>query len=545
MWAVVQRLSRDVSGAMTAEDAGLPVLAELASACGSRAAALWVPDRVGLRCAATWVSTQTFDPFATWCRRFGHQLHENPVAKALASGFAVQVLEPLAGGSRSQAFASCGLSASLAVPLLSGSSAVAAIELVGDDRLRFDDDAAALVDVVGTMLGLRIVELSTRAELHEAMTLQSALFDAALDAFIAIDDEGRITVFSPSAERMFGYSSDEVIGLPVRDIVIPPQFRPFHDEGMARYRETGEGRLIGARVRLAAMRRDGTQFPIELAVVPVDATGRTAFATFVRDATPEAVVEEALLESGQRFAEQARALQRSFLPAEIPPIENLDLAVRYASAGEDTDVGGDFYDVFGLPGGGWAIEIGDVQGKGIEAASVMALARFTIRALAARRSTLRTVVLTLNDVLSSHVPNRLCTLLYGRIVPVDGGMRLTYVLAGHPQPLHMTRHGVRAVGRPGMMLGVMQGMTIAEQRVHLAPGDVLVLYTDGLTEARSQGGDFLGEEHVHQQLERCRDLDAASIALRLERLALEFQSGNARDDIALIVIRVPEAPRFR
>lgn len=525
----------DVPAAM---DAAIEAAAE---SIGAEAAACWIrDDAVTLRCAAARAWSADADPFVAWCREASPPSATGAVVEVMEAGRSRWVRGPRIDGDpvRSTLFERCGVRAVLTVPLRTDGQAVGALELLvlrnhrGQPRLD-------VVEVAAAMLALRIAKEHADRACADAERLRDALFAAAPDAFVAIDRDGRVTVFSPSAERLFGYRRDEAVGHDLAELIIPPSFRPFHDEGVGRYRLTGEGRLLGRRTRLAAMRSDGSQFPVDLSVVPVEGPGGSAFAAFVHDATNDADIERALVESGQRFAEQGRALHRSLLPQSIPSIEGLDLAVRYAAAGEDAEVGGDFYDVFPVSNGDWVITIGDVQGKGLETAGVMALARFTLRTAASHAPQFSAVVSTLNDVLASAGPGRLCTLAYGRLSASPGGFRLDLGLAGHPPPLRVRAGYVEQVGRLGLVLGVAPGEPPTEQSIDLEPGDVIVFYTDGLTEARSSTGEFLGEERVMESLGDLGHEDATTIALALERLALGFQHDNARDDIALVVLKVP------
>lgn len=539
--ARVRRVAWKFSLTDTVDAAADVALAELAATAGAEVAALWVLDRQGaLGCRGTWRSSDAYEPFDAWCRRTRLVAGRPPVGLVLETRTAHWTTDPAeADPERVRAFASCGLVSTLVVPLLCGDAAVGALELATRNDRRPPPPAIETVEIVAALLGQFVGRLAARAALDEAEKLRQAMLDAAFDAFVAIDSDGRITVFSPSAERMFGYSRDEAIGQPVSRLLIPPPFRPFHEEAMARYRTTGELRVVGRRRRLAAIRRDGTQFPIELMIVYVALEDGAGFAAYVHDLTAKADIEEALVRSGQRFAEQGRALQRSLLPPSIPSIDGLDLVVRYTPAGEDVEVCGDFYDVFPAAGGGWALAVGDVEGKGIEAATMMSLARFTLRGIATKGADLPAVFSALNDILTAQQPSRLCTLAYGRLVATDPGFRLTLGLAGHPAPLHASGDGIRAVGQWGRVLGAGLTPKVSEETVELTPGDVLLVYTDGLTEARSPGGKFLGEQPVREALGRWRHLDAASIATKLERLALSFQNHNPRDDIALVVLKVP------
>jgi PAS domain S-box-containing protein len=253
------------------------------------------------------------------------------------------------------------------------------------------------------------------------------------------------------------------------------------------------------------------------------------------------------LDSARLYAERdhvARTLQASLLPRELPAIPGVELAARYVAAGDGNEVGGDFYDCFETGGGDWALVIGDVCGKGAEAAALTALARYTVRAAALQSRSPSAILRRLNEaLLRDELDYRFCTVLYVSLTTHDEGVSACLTAGGHPLPLVLRADGaVETAGRPGSLLGIVDPPELGEQRVELAPGDALVLFTDGVTEAdRAAGPDRLAA-----QLAGWRDLDAAAIAEAVEREALDVQGGSARDDVAVVVARAraPAAAPF-
>lgn len=139
-----------------------------------------------------------------------------------------------------------------------------------------------------------------------------AIAAASLDALITIDASGNIIEFSPVAESMFGYQRNEVIGIPVSEVVIPPHLRQAHTDGMAKYHRDGTGPVINTRVQVPAIRRTGEEFPAELTVVPLEVSGKKLFTAFVRDIT-ELKAHEAEMESARKHAEEASQAKSRFL----------------------------------------------------------------------------------------------------------------------------------------------------------------------------------------------------------------------------------------
>jgi PAS domain S-box-containing protein len=235
----------------------------------------------------------------------------------------------------------------------------------------------------------------------------------------------------------------------------------------------------------------------------------------------------------------ARTLQRSLLPGALPDLPGVELAARYLAAGEGNEVGGDFYDCFATGGGDWALVIGDVCGKGAEAATVTALARYTLRAAAQHTRRPQAVLLELNEaLLRQQLGYRFCTVLYASLTPRDDRVTVCVATGGHPLPLVLRAGGeVETTGSPGSLLGILGDPDITEHAIELWPGDALVLVTDGVTEATA-ADRVAGPGRLTALLERHAGAQAAAIAEAVERDALESQGGTARDDVAVLVARV-------
>ncbi|MGH3112835.1 MAG: PP2C family protein-serine/threonine phosphatase, partial [Gaiellaceae bacterium] len=235
----------------------------------------------------------------------------------------------------------------------------------------------------------------------------------------------------------------------------------------------------------------------------------------------------------------ARVLQTSLLPPDLPQIPGVELAASYHAAGEGNEVGGDFYDVFRTGPGDWAVVIGDVCGKGADAAALTALVRYTIRAAAVQARKPKRVVAALNDaILRQRQEREFCTIAYARVRPETLGARVTVCCGGHPLPLIVRASGlVEPAAKPGSLIGVFAEPDLSDVVVELAPGDTLVLYTDGVTEARSPDGAF-GENLLPEVLAGSAGRSADEICKRIESAVLDFQAGRPRDDIALVVLRV-------
>lgn len=241
----------------------------------------------------------------------------------------------------------------------------------------------------------------------------------------------------------------------------------------------------------------------------------------------------------------ARTLQQSLLPPGDVAMPGVEVACRYHAFGDATEVGGDFYDVFPTGDGGYAVVMGDVRGKGIQSAAVTALARYTVRAATQLgQSPADAVRLVNRAIFEQEDPERFCTIVNLTVRPsLDGGFDLDVVCGGHPLPLLLSADGaVRAIGRPGTVIGLFEDPELHETRDHLAPGDVLVLFTDGVLEARSPDGRF-EPELLSKALAGLAGtggpVSAETVASAIERAVLRFEGGRPRDDMAVVVLKAP------
>jgi sigma-B regulation protein RsbU (phosphoserine phosphatase) len=245
--------------------------------------------------------------------------------------------------------------------------------------------------------------------------------------------------------------------------------------------------------------------------------------------------EIALREAAQRSAAFARTLQESLLPPILPQVEGIVLTATYHSANDGGGVLGDFFDVFEA-GGRWLALIGDVCGHGVEAAKVAALARWTVRATSAGKRPAE-ILENLHELLLQHVGSEetfLTAQLAMLDVLPDGRVDVALAGAGHPPALVRRSDGtVEEHGLGGSPLGLLGDTRVAEERFTLDHRDILVHYTDGLTEART-GSELLGGDSVSRLL---AEYGGDEVAAALEVAALDAAGGTLRDDLAIVVIR--------
>jgi serine phosphatase RsbU (regulator of sigma subunit) len=242
----------------------------------------------------------------------------------------------------------------------------------------------------------------------------------------------------------------------------------------------------------------------------------------------------------EQQAHIASVLQHSLLPRSLPEIKGFEASSRFLAAGEAYEVGGDFYDVFRSGSGTWTAVIGDVCGKGPEAASLTALARYTVRTASSPDNAPSQVLRTLHDSIASERADlRFCTAALARIQTPSNGRgkaHLTVALGGHPLPLILRKNGrVDPVGEPGTLLGVLPSPVLADSDATLSVGDSLILYTDGMLDIRDRSGDD-DPDWLAKELAEAAGKSADGIAEHLSQAAIQRHGGEPRDDIAVLVL---------
>jgi len=247
------------------------------------------------------------------------------------------------------------------------------------------------------------------------------------------------------------------------------------------------------------------------------------------------------IDNARLYSERSRiahTLQARLLPSRLPDIPGARLAARYRAAGEFNEVGGDFYDVFARPDGGWVLVVGDVSGKGAEAAAMTALARYTLRVAAIDSDTPSEALRRLNASMltESKAAEFVTAALVYFSATDDGGLHARVALGGHPTPLIRRADGhVEPIGDVGEILGIMPKPRVSDTEVSLHPGDLLLLYTDGVTDAGPRH-EMLGEAGLAKALTEVAGADPEELVECVERAAVDAQPGEPRDDIALVAI---------
>jgi len=244
----------------------------------------------------------------------------------------------------------------------------------------------------------------------------------------------------------------------------------------------------------------------------------------------------------RRRTEIADMLQASLLPRELPAIPGVEISAAYVAATDGIDVGGDFYDVFRTPDG-WGLSIGDVTGKGEDAAAVTAAARHGIRTIAYWNSDPAEVLRQANDLLlSQEYDGRFVTACAAQLCWEGKELKIVIGGAGHPAPVVIRQDGrVQMLAGGGMPLGIFPDSEASQEEVMLAQGDVLFLYTDGITEARNLELAYFADR-LEDELSLLAGRSPQEIVTAMQALVLEFSASELRDDMTMMVLRAGEPP---
>jgi sigma-B regulation protein RsbU (phosphoserine phosphatase) len=376
------------------------------------------------------------------------------------------------------------------------------------------------------------------------------LYDNAPCGYLSTLLDGQIAKVNQTLLNWLGYTRADLVGRRRFTDLLTVGGKLYHETHFAPLLRM-QGELGGIALELKAA--DGTRLPVLVTstVKYTDDGEPLMIRTTVFDARDRRAYERELLRARkesererERLERLVGTLQRSLLPPSLARIPGLETASHYHTASKD-QLGGDFYDLFSLHDDRWGFFLGDVCGKGPNAAAVTSLTRYTLRAAAVYEPDPVAVLGNLNAVLHHEYKGddpRYCTVIFGLLTPHDDGCTAVLASGGHPNALLLRADGTAEyVETPGgQLVGVLPDAQFTATTVELAPGDTVILYTDGLTEARTGDGRF-GEEDLLAFAAGLAPTSAPAAVDALTGLLARFGEG-LDDDTALLALSLPAPP---
>jgi GAF domain-containing protein len=578
-------VTRVLSKAESLADAAPKILGAVGGSLGWDVAAIWTIDRGALRCTDVWKAPGVSVPeFEAATRQMTYPPGRGLPGRVWSTGATAWIEDVLhdENFARAPMAAAEGLHGAFAFPISGGDEVLGVVEAFSRNIQQPDEDLLEMMVAIGSQIGLFIQRLEAEAAIRANeqrfafLAEASALLAASLNYERTLSKVARLGV--PDLADWCAVDVLESDGTvrrlaiahmdPAKVALANRMRRRYPPEapkgGLGKVLRTGRSELIPhiAPESLEAIAFDDDHLKILRSLgissgmwVPLTARGRTLGAiTFASSDSGRVYGPEDLnlaeelgrvagvaVDNARLYEERsriARTLQRSLLPPRLPEIPGIEVAARHRAAGEGNEVGGDFYDVFEVGKGAWAVMIGDVCGKGADAAAITGLARHTLRTAAMSEWRPRRMLVVLNEALVRNETDQYCTVVFARLSGVGKHVKVTLACGGHPPPLFLGADGkVEAVGRPGTLLGVFPDPEFATAVIDLKRGDSLLFYTDGVTESRGPGVG-LTEEDVAEILASHAGESAEELADAVERAAVAAQPEGPRDDIAIVCLRI-------
>jgi phosphoserine phosphatase RsbU/P len=374
------------------------------------------------------------------------------------------------------------------------------------------------------------------------------LYEYAPCGYLSTLLDGTIAKINATLLGWLGLERAQVVGVRRFADLLTVGGRLYHETHFAPLLRM-QGEINGVALELAAV--DGRRLPVLVTstlktgtdgepllirTTVVDASERRAYERELLAARREADLER------DRLARLAATLQRTLLPPALPAVPGLEVAAHYHPASTD-EVGGDFYDLFRLDDGRWGLFVGDVCGNDAGAAVVTSLARYTLRAAAVHDPDPVAVLTELNAALHRErldPAHRFCSVVFGVLTPEAGGCGVVLATGGHPPPVVIRSDGTAEYGYDvgGQVVGLLPEASFVATALHLGPGDTLLLYTDGLSEARVDRDLRYDEDDLLEFL-ASQAPASASHAVAAVRGLLDGFGPALDDDTALLVVGVP------
>ncbi|MDD5581064.1 MAG: PAS domain S-box protein [Methylobacter sp.] len=406
-----------------------------------------------------------------------------------------------------------------------------------------------ITNTEGQLLKWRGVDRDITARKH----FQDALIDSekrtrliiesSLSAIVIMNSYGIIIDWNYQSEKMFGWLRMEAIGQRLDELIIPPRFRSAHRQGLKEFLHSGKGPFLNRQIEHLAIRRDSSEFPVEFSVSPLKLGNAYIFSGFIHDITArkaaerqirQAQVNLAIVQSEIKIAHQ---IQASLLPSAPIKSEHFEITGFCWPAHQ---VGGDYFDYFFRNKDHLDMVIADVSGHSVGPALFMVEARSAIRTQASGTGTPSETLKILNNFLFKDLDKAdfFITLFYLQYDITHH--QLSFANAGHPPPLLLSpfQSECTQLDAEGLILGIRENVVFEEKTMSLSQGDLILFYTDGLTEAENTHGEFFGIKRVNEIfILYAQQGPQAIINALLEQLKQFCQTESFKDDVTLMIFK--------
>ncbi|MCC6794464.1 MAG: SpoIIE family protein phosphatase [Candidatus Hydrogenedentes bacterium] len=507
-------------------------------------ASIWIaePDLSAIRCICLYVQSRAEYTAGTILRREDYPSYFGALGanRIIAASNAAQ--DPRTSEFAATYLAALGITSMLDAPVRSGQrlAGIVCNEHTGPARewnIEEENFVASLADFVALALEAHERNMA-ESRLRESEERSRLIIEKALDAVIITDDRGVVIGWNAKAEEVFGYNRDEALGERVIDLTVPER---IHDLVAKEFLDILRSQRGRTRRDVSAKRKNGEEFFAEFSVSASRQRRRFIYTAFVRDITEEKRAQEMQerLRQIETELELARTIQRSFLPQIFPAFPQRREFEVYAEMIPAMNVGGDFYDFYLLDYDRLAFAIGDVSGKGVPGALVMAMTLTLLKATARTTHSVSDCLHTVNKLLCEENEAAFFVTLFYGVMDIRTG-KVTYANAGHPPPYLLSPTQELSALDPtgGLILGVFDEAQYEEAVVNLGSGESLLLFTDGVTEAMNDMRGFYGDDRLFSVLRGVSGKPATQLVKHVVEDVEKFTGVTQRhDDITLLALR--------
>ena len=368
-----------------------------------------------------------------------------------------------------------------------------------------------------------------------------SITSSAIDAIISADKNGIIESWNPAAVKIFGYTEEQAIGQNL-DLIIPKKYHKRHHDGMNRVLTGGKKRAIGHIIEMEGQKKDKTIFPVSLALSMWEGINEMNFSGIIRDITKRKKDEAILVKANKRMEGElnvGKDIQMSMLPLNFPAFPERKEIDIYANLIPAREVGGDFYDFHFLDENHIYFAVGDVSGKGVPAALEMAVAKTLLKSRAANDQSTASILTQVNNEIAKDNDACMFITVFAAILNTDTG-KLIYSNAGH-NPSYVigeSRDVVVLDDLHGPVIGAMEGIAYNETTLYIDKEDIVLAYTDGVSEAQNKNEEFFTVSRLEKLIREGKYDSTQSLTDIIIESVKEFENGTEQfDDITVLALQ--------